>query len=144
MRSYLKDLEHENFLLKSTLLNLKMGVMNEKDKRRAEKKEMIREKELLEGMAVVKQKLKDLEIGKRRALRHQALNQTRRNGKPQQRKVWEVTPLSAEQFASASFYPDKTPPAGRRSAVTWVLFWALRNSTWWTTTSPCDGRGEVV
>ncbi|KAL6484862.1 hypothetical protein MHYP_G00069070 [Metynnis hypsauchen] len=52
MWSYLKDLEHENFLLKSTFLSLKMGVMNEKDKRRAEKKEMIREMELLEGMAM--------------------------------------------------------------------------------------------
>ncbi|KAL7824333.1 hypothetical protein AOLI_G00329750 [Acnodon oligacanthus] len=64
MRSCLEELEDENCLLKSTILNVKMEMLNERDRWRAEKEEMMREKELVEGMAVVAMSLRDLEIEK--------------------------------------------------------------------------------
>ncbi|KAL7890953.1 hypothetical protein AOLI_G00004290 [Acnodon oligacanthus] len=64
MRSCLEELQEENCLLKSTILNVKMEMLNERDRWRAEKEEVMREKELVEGMAVVAMSLRDLEIEK--------------------------------------------------------------------------------
>ncbi|KAL6455740.1 hypothetical protein MHYP_G00355910 [Metynnis hypsauchen] len=68
MRSYLEDLEAENCLLKSTVFNMKTEMLNERDNWRAEKEEMMREKELVEGMAMLAMRLRDLEIEKRRCI----------------------------------------------------------------------------